>query len=297
MSKQTISDRQFESGLALLAKPLLPLARIVQMLYLTGPFATVAEVIDELHEPIETNTATYDNPGDLLRPHLDLLREFERFKRPQPPLARILDEEENPIEPMEAIALYVGQQLLTRELETINSLLCAPCGCTLCCVGPDAQQQQTFFEIPLQPEETSLFDLPQINSRQSRETTPYREPPLLRDNHPFYQTESALYHWRHGWSLILPRHTSCPHLAPASGHCTIYPQRPDVCRRPQIFAYALERDQNLDVEVEGRMVPGFIGRNKLLAIWDCPYVKRFQDQIGSYAESCGLEPIFKENKN
>ncbi|MDH3393938.1 MAG: YkgJ family cysteine cluster protein, partial [Desulfobulbaceae bacterium] len=208
------------------------------------------------------------------------------------------DEEGNPLDPMEALALYVGQQLLTRELEAINSLLCAPCGCTLCCTGPDDRQQQDFFEIPLRENEPTLFALPQVDNTESRKATPYDEPPLINQDQPFYKADSAaLYHWRSGWSLILPRHTSCPHLAPESGHCTIYPQRPDVCRRPQIFAYALERDQNADVEIDGRVVPGFIGRSKLLAIWDCPYVKRFQKQIGEYADSCGLEPVFKENKS
>lgn len=297
MSQQPTNDKEFEAGLALLARPLMPLARIVQMLYLTGPFDTVAEVVAELNEPIETNSATYADPAALLRPHLDLLKEFERFKHPQPPLARILDEEENPVDPMEAIALYVGQQLLIRELETINSLLCAPCGCTLCCTGPDNHLQQDFFEIPLREDEPVLFPLPRVDNQESREKTPYDEPPLLRNGQHFYETGAALYHWRNGWSMILPRHTACPHLAPENGHCTIYPQRPDVCRRPQIFPYALEREPGADIEFEGRMVPGFINRSKLLAIWDCPYVKRFQDQIGKYAETCGLEPIFKENKS
>ena len=296
MSPTNPPDQQFAPGLALLAKPLMPLARIVQMLYLTGPFNTVAEVLDELREPIETNNATYDDPAAMLRPHLDLLQTFERFKHPQPPLARILDADENPIDPIEAIALHVGQRLLTRELETINSLLCTPCGCTLCCVGPKEEERQDFFEIPLQACETTLFALPKIDTRESRQTSPYHDPPLARADRPFYRTDTALYHWRDGWSLILPRHATCPHLAQASGHCAIYPHRPDVCRRPQIFSYVLEREQNLDVEVDGRAVPGFIGRGKLLAIWDCPYVRRFQKQIVSFAEACGLEPVFKENK-
>ncbi|MDH3346903.1 MAG: hypothetical protein OEM02_02205, partial [Desulfobulbaceae bacterium] len=199
MSLTSTDDQQFEAGLALLAKPIAPLARIVQMLYLTGPFETISDVLQELHEPIETNHAVYDDPSGLLLPHLDLLQEFERLKHPRAPLARILDEQENPIEPMEALALYVSQQLLTRELETINSLLCAPCGCTLCCVGPNEQQTQEFFEIPLKADEVTLFPLAQVDNHESRRTSPYQEPPLARDSRPFYQTESAIYHWRDGW--------------------------------------------------------------------------------------------------
>jgi len=290
------TDPRYAPGLDLLARPLAPLVRIVQMLYLTGPFERVAQVLEELNEPIETHHATYAEPAALLRPHLDVLKEFERFKHPQPPLARILEENGAPVDAMEALALYVEQQLLTVELERINSLLCAPCGCTLCCTGPDAGQRQDFFEIPLTDEEITRFLLPRIDSPACRDQSPLDEPPLLRDEKPFYQTPAALYHWRQGWSLILPRLSSCPHLVPASGHCAIYPERPDVCRRPQIFAYALERSPAEDVTVDGRAVPAYRARRKLLAIWDCPYVQRFQDAIGAYGEACGLEPVFRENK-
>jgi Fe-S-cluster containining protein len=116
------------------------------------------------------------------------------------------------------------------------------------------------------------------------------------DGAPFYANQAALYRWRKGWSMILPRHSRCPGLDTASGCCRIYPDRPDVCRRPQIFPYMLDREPRLDTEYDGRMLPAFVIRAKMLAIWDCPYVQQFQEEIGRYAQLCGLEPIFKQNK-
>ncbi len=41
-------------GLDQLKKPILPLVRLAQMLYLTGPFDTFAPLLDEFTEPVET---------------------------------------------------------------------------------------------------------------------------------------------------------------------------------------------------------------------------------------------------
>jgi len=41
-----VEKKDFQAGIALLGQPVLPLVSMVQFLYLTGPFATVAEVID-----------------------------------------------------------------------------------------------------------------------------------------------------------------------------------------------------------------------------------------------------------
>jgi hypothetical protein len=58
----------------------------------------------------------------------------------------------------------------------------------------------------------------------------------------------------------------------------------------------LEREATCDQVVGEQTLPAFIVRKKLLAVWDCPYVKQFQDEISRYAEICELEPLFKENK-
>ncbi|MEA3546122.1 MAG: YkgJ family cysteine cluster protein [Thermodesulfobacteriota bacterium] len=283
-------------GLDQLQKPILPLVRLVQMLYLTGPFDTFAPLLDEFSEPVETGGVSYKKPGTLLRPYLDLLEIFERIKMPRSPARILLNEQLEPMDPLDALDSWVAQEVINRELESINSQLCRPCNCTLCCVGPDDTLNQDFFEIPLQPEEASLFELNRIDSPETRLTTSHSEPPLLRNNRPFYQTQSALYHWRSGWSLILPRASCCPNLDPVSGGCLIYPQRPDVCRRPQIFSYVLERQPDLDRDIEGKSLPAFVARKKLLAVWDCPYVQEFQEEIGRYAEQCELEPVFRKNK-
>ena len=290
--------QQCESGLALLARPVLPLARLAGMLFLTGPFQTMAEVSDQLPAQVETASLVYDDPQAILTPFLAALAPLERLKHPQPPARLILSSEGEGVDPMEAIDGWLAQNILSQELETINSLLCGPCQCRLCCIGPQPDMRQQFFEIPLREEERALFSLPETDTDASRQTSSAAEPPLLIDSIPFYQTtEPRLIHWQNGWRLLLPRATTCPQLDGKQGSCTIYPQRPDVCRRPQIFPYALERSPSHDMEHDNVLLPAYIKRDALLAIWDCPYVQQFQDEIGSYAQLCELEPIFKENKS
>jgi Fe-S-cluster containining protein len=284
-------------GIDRLANPVLPLARLAGMLYLTGPFATLEDLLDELNEPVETAGISYEQPAGLLHPFLSALRPFERLKNPQQPSRLIVDENMQLAEQFTALDSWITQNVLTRELEEINSLLCGPCGCTLCCTGPSAKQEQEFFEIPLAASETALFDLPRLDDEKTRAASPDDDQPLALHGAPFYAKPAALYAWRKGWSMILPRGRRCPSLDADSGGCRIYPARPDVCRRPQIFPYMLEREPALDMEYDGRILPAFIIRAKILAIWDCPYVIQFQDEIARYAEMCDMEPIFKQNKS
>jgi Fe-S-cluster containining protein len=285
-----METNQFQAGLALLQNPVLPLARLVQILFITGPFSSVADVLAELHEPIETNTSRYDDPPAVLAPFLDILEEYQRLKNAESLPCQILDVDNNQLDAMEALDLWVSQKLLTRELERINSLLCAPCGCTLCCIGPDDSHSQLFFEIPLSNNERTLFSLPYINGPESHQLTPYSETVLEVDGRPFYDNGPALYQWQSSLSMILPKGASCQKLLD-NGRCTIYPQRPEVCRRPQIFPYVLEPSTAVDQE------KNFTAQRKLLAIWDCPYVKQCKNEIAAYAEICELEPVFKKNKS
>jgi Fe-S-cluster containining protein len=287
---QNISLDQFAAGLAALRQPILPLVRLVQLLYLTGPFTAIDEVLCQLTEPIDTGAVVYDNPGNLLTPHLAILKEVERLKVASPLPWLIKDENHNELDLFEAVDAWVSQAILSHELEQINSLLCGPCGCTLCCTGPDRGMSQLFFEIPLAAAEIELFSLPRHDSPATRSIKSDDEPPFTVDTKPFYETTQALYHFQAGWSLILPQETKCPHLEPAKGHCQIYPKRPDVCRRPQIFAYILDQTEKT------KDLPTFIRRQKLLAVWDCPYVQQFQEGIAGYAALCGVEVIFKQNK-
>lgn len=292
------NSSQFQKGKALLAQPILPLVRLVQLLYLTGPFEKVSDILPALTEPIDTGAVLYDAPSSLLRPYLPILQHLEYLKNQQPLPVRICDERHEPLDAMEAIDLWVSQQIITAELEKINSLLCGPCHCTLCCTGPDADMDQLFFEIPLTETEKHLFKLKAIDTSESRRHKAMNEPALMINGKPFFENDSCLVRWQKGWSLILPKGTSCPNLDEKTGGCIVYPNRPQVCRRPQIFSYALEEVDSLHgVEEEEDQVPAYIARRKILAIWDCPYVQALKDEIAAYAEFCGMEPIFKTNKS
>jgi len=294
MDLPLIDKKELQAGVDLLARPLLPLVRLLQLLYLTGPFSRVDEVLDQLREPIETAGIRYPEPDRLLAPHRDLLAGFEKLKS-QAPFATVLDEEGQPLDRLTALEAQVCHAILGRELETINSLLCAPCGCTLCCTGPAPGMAQEFFEIPLQPEETALFPLPRIDTPSSRAASSTTEPPLLHQDREFYRAEPALYHWRQGWSMILPQAGGCPQLT-AAGGCRIYPSRPRVCRLPQIFSYLLEEQTPPSGAGAGTVTPVYLARHKLLAVWDCPYVRTLREEIARFAETSGLEPIFRHNK-
>ncbi|MEN8257430.1 MAG: YkgJ family cysteine cluster protein [Thermodesulfobacteriota bacterium] len=295
-----LSDHQIQQcqqGVDKLAKPILPLVRLAGMLYLTGPFEALNDVLEALQEPVETGGLRYKEPAGLLASYLEAMAPYERFKNPQEPSRIILSAELTGLDQFEALDAWVAQNVLNQELEEINSLLCGPCGCRLCCIGPEADMGQEFFEIPLQESEAPFFPLPQTESNESRQASSTDNEPLEIDGKPFYADESPrLIHWQRGWSMVLPRHSTCPNLDQTSGGCTIYPDRPDVCRRPQIFSYALERLPEHDQEYEGKILTAFTRKDKILAVWDCPYVKQFQQEIGTYAQICGMEPIFKENK-
>ncbi|OGQ94401.1 MAG: hypothetical protein A2521_09810 [Deltaproteobacteria bacterium RIFOXYD12_FULL_57_12] len=284
-----------EAGTKLLARPLLPLVRIVQFVYLSGPYKGIEPLLAELPAELEVQDIRYEAPADLLRPMLPVLRTAEAMKKPAAlrSLPVIQDEQRRPLNPFKAMELWVGQQVLTRELERINSLLCEPRGCTLCCVGPDAAagMRQHFFEIPLRDMEVAWFNDPLVDTEASRRVVSMTEPPLVHDNRPFYEGGRALYRWRNGWSLILPRNTACAQLDSEQGRCRIYAERPEACRRPQIFPYLLEKQEN--AEEAGT---AYIFRNKLLAVWDCPSVRDLKNVIARYAELSGLEPVFMENK-
>ncbi len=294
-NKQENSDDG--QGLQLLQQPVLPLIHMVQFLFLTGSFDRVAEIVAELPSPIETAHATYQDPASLVHGYLDLLVELEKLKQDTPITYLIVDENGQNVDRMTAISSWVNQQILTRELERINSLLCAPCSCTLCCRGPDAEMKQEFFEIPLTDQEARRFAIPAINTDASRQVTAMTEPSLKIDHRPFYDlSRPALFNWKTGWSLIMARETHCPNLEIGTGRCLDYLNRPEVCRRPQIFPYLLERIPEYDRLENDREIPAYRLRQTLLAVTDCPYVRHHQDDIATYAAACELELIFKQNK-
>lgn len=266
----------------------MPLAGMVQFLYMTGPFATVAEVIDQLPEPIETDRVTYEKPKDFLTKYLDILARFEQVKEGTFQVPQVVDEQDNPVDLFTAGIAIVQQQLLTAELETINSVLCGPCGCTLCCEGPKSSMQQEFFEIPLGEDELDLFPGNRCDTEETRNKGPMDEVELLWEGQPFYKvSDPALFHWQKGWSLILPKGSFCPNLND-NGQCRVYNDRPEVCRRPQVFPYIVEK---LDTDGQTLRI-----RNSLLAVIDCPYVQVLQEEISDYAAACELHLHITQNK-
>jgi len=303
------NDNKFAQGLARLKRPVLPLVNMVQFLYLTGPFETIEEVLNRLTKEVELEGVLYEKPRQILEQYAAFLKEFEVIKgkkRLSAELPFIISEKNEPVAKRLALELWVRQQILSQELETINSILCGPCGCVLCCTGPNSEfeeasgfkgrMKQEFFEIPLEDSEVDLFTLNNVDTADSRTMTAQSDPPLQREQAPFYKHEMALYHWKNGWSIILPEGSVCPQLAPETKRCLVYAKRPQVCRKPQVFAYVLEKTPDTAKRSDGVLIPVYMARNKVLAVWDCPYVRKFQHEIGMYAEMSGLEPVFKKSK-
>ena len=296
-------------GLDLLKQPVLPLVNMVEYLYLTGPFKKIDEVLSRLNKPVELEGVQFENPRQMLEPYETVLQEFEVIKGEKKLAASlpfIVDEKQKPVAKRQALELWIKQQILSRELEEINSILCGPCGCVLCCTGPNSEfdalsgfqgkMKQEFFEIPLGDSEVDAFTLARVDTEDSRKLTAQASEPLEMDQVPFYKHEMALYHWQNGWSLILPEGTICPQLTRDTKRCIVYEKRPEVCRKPQIFPYVLEKTDDTAKRSDGVLIPVYMARNKVLAVWDCPYVRKYQDEIGAYVEMSGLTPIFKKSK-
>lgn len=284
----TINKEQLTEGIDLLGQPVMPLAAMVQFLFMTGSFTTVAEVVDELPEPIETDQVTYENPKEILIQYLEVLADLEQVKQGIYQVPKVVDEQDKAVDPFTAGVALVQQRLLTAELEKINSLLCAPCGCTLCCVGPDSSMEQEFFEIPIRDVELDFFPGKRCDTEASKSRNPLDDDELVWEEQPFYKiSEPALFHWQKGWSLILPKDSRCPNLND-KGQCRVYNDRPEVCRRPQIFPYIVER---LDGKPETLRI-----RQSLLAVIDCPYVQVLQEEIANYAAASELHLHITQNK-
>jgi len=278
-------------GVRLLGQPVTPLASMVQFLFMTGPFATVAEVIAELPEPIETDRTVYDRPRDLLLGFLDVLAGYEKVKNGTFPVPEVVGEDDTPVDALTAGLAVIQQELLAAELEKINSALCGPCGCTLCCVGPEHSMAQEFFEIPVAAGELDLFPVGRCDSEASRRSRATDEEELMWDGRPFYRIPSpVLFHWSNGWSLVLPKDSTCPNLDDG-GQCRVYTARPEVCRRPQIFPYMVE-----PLERAQGAGPVLRIRQSLLAVTDCPYVRELRDEIAEYAAASELHLVLKRNK-
>jgi len=302
--KQNIRDGKYR-----LLHPVLPLVDMVKFLYLTGPLGTIDGVLKEMKEVIEIKGSVYENPRRSLVPYVEILQDFEVVKRKRKlsySFPFIINEKEEPLAKLQSLELWIKQRVLTKELEEINSILCKPCGCVLCCTGPDSgfdetagfkkKMAQEFFEIPLHKKEIKLFEMQKVDTDESHSLTAQSATALEIDGKPFYKHDMALYHWQTGWSLILPRGSVCPQLEIGSKRCKVYVKRPEVCRRPQIFPYMVEEQAEKAKRSDGTLIPVYMARNKILAVWDCPYVREYYDEIVAYAERSNVVPVFRKSK-
>lgn len=288
----------------MLKTPAWPLCNMAVMLFLTGPYSTISQLIDDMPTEIDIASITYREPAKILTNCMNYLNVFETFKMTDSGESHHSQKENiigshagrqgriivrspsgKEIDSFDAVSARAKQDILDMELEMINSFLCSPCGCTLCCTGPGQDANQEFFEIPLSYLEKDLFDLPVIDSEKSVKTGPYAEDPLKIQGKPFYYASPAIYNWHDGWSMVLTRNSSCPALS-TDNICTVYENRPMVCRKPQIFASVLERTE----------YPHYVLKNSLLAVWDCPYVRHLEDEIANYAALNETRLVFRGNK-
>ncbi len=289
---QTCTAPSYAQGIRMLDQPVWPLCNLMSLLYLTAEHARFETLLEELPEDLETQGIEYKKPAEILEPYVPALKNMEYLKRENgtaTDLPVIVSPEGETLDMFDGLMALTHQMVLEKELERINSLLCGPCGCTLCCTGPAPDARQKYFEIPLLEQELQFFDLPKIDTDASRSCGPEEDPVLCLEGRPFFEHPSALYHWSTGWSMILPKGHSCPHLKD-TGTCNIYPDRPAVCRKPQIFPVVLEQPNHTASDAP------MTRRDTLLAVWDCPYVRDLKEKILEYAGLNGLKVIFKENK-
>ncbi len=272
-----------------LKRPIWPLARTILFLCLAAPEKGARELIEELPSGLEAGPVQYRSPADAMLAHVDVVDRFKAWTAgagPYPPFPVTLPEGRE-MDPLEAALRWAKQEILSRELEVINSLLCGPRGCVLCCTGPDEDARHLFFEIPLYQKELPLFQgLEHHDSSKSRSKTPYDEEELLISSDPFYKRAPLLIRWRTGWSLVLGKGQACPNLV--EGRCVVYSGRPEVCRKPQIFPYIAEKRGDKDEAATAS--------NTILAVLDCPYVQELKSDIEEYARMCEADLVFKTNK-
>lgn len=298
------------SGIELLKRPLVPLTFLVSGLFLTTKLPTIDEAIGKLKKDITLDGIFYNDPEAILKNYKDVFEPYERFKKKglKTRGRLIIDSDRKPLDIFAGTILEIKQEMIRRELGYINCALCGEYHCTICCQGPLEEEKNLFFELPLAEEEASLFALPRIDTTLTRSTNAFAEPPFMLDDQPFYMMDPALYRWCQGWSLILTRGFLCPNLGKESGRCLIYEKRPEVCRLPQIFPVVLEKvfdpenvqqiasENGVNISDLTEKDHYYVAQEKILAVWDCPYVQEYQDEIMRFAELSSLELVFRMNK-
>ncbi len=299
-----------ESGTKLLKRPVSPLMFFLTLIFFAGDYQDIGQLIDEIPDQLTIKGLTYEKVRQIFGEYLDILRRQNALK-PKKDLKVeriVIDPDMRLIDLRRAIALSIKHSIVARELGKINSLLCPRYKCVECCRGPHNHHKDYFFELPLSPDEISLFNVPRVDNASTRSSHAFAEPSPVFEGKEFYLHPPAIYNWNKGWSLILPRETYCPNLDVEKGKCIIYQKRPEVCRLPQIFPLVLER--HYDPKAVSRfsetlrLSPSdlkdshniYIAHNGILGILDCPYVREFQHEIVDYAALSGLKAFFRRSK-
>lgn len=284
-----MNNAEWQAGLQHLKTPLWPLTKLCILLYLTSPYQTWEELLQALPQELSVDNTIYKAPASKLTPlHLNtqwlgLLKNGKNSTE----LPTVVNERNDILDMFSTVLCLIKQHVMQMELETVNSLFCSSMKCSLCYEGPKSNAIQEFFEIPLQPKELSLFTLKIVETPFQGGFDPYSTDTFQIDGKPFYLLPPAIYHWRHGYSLILPKGAVCQHLS-QNMRCNIYEKRPDVCKRPQIFAYVMEQPPNKPhIAIE---------RNTLLAVTDCPYVRMLENELERYAVLNEVTLMLKPNK-
>ncbi len=297
-----IQCKEWKEAIALMRRPAWPVIRLLTIIVIsTGHkdigFKDIKRLISEFPDPLEIDGMEYRYPQRIIEPYCSILinninklnidANAEDADSLLEMSVRVTDGNGEFMPYYEAVMAIMQQEILLRELERINSLLCSPCGCDICCKGPFKEDEHQFFEIPLRQEELSLFDLPVIENNHSIKMSPYDMAPFLIKGVPFYKYPDSpmIVRWEKGYSLMLLKNDRCPHLD-TNSRCAIYDTRPDTCKRPQIFPYVIEETGDLEL----------VHKAKLLAITDCPYVKALKPYIHRYASLNGLDLMLRNNK-
>ncbi len=85
-------DISTKTALQKLQQPFMPLARLIQIIFLAGPFTKIDDLLAELNEPIDCQ-CKYDDPQTTAQPYLQILRHFEQMKTSEPLAYSIINEQ------------------------------------------------------------------------------------------------------------------------------------------------------------------------------------------------------------
>jgi hypothetical protein len=133
----------------------------------------------------------YENAAAYLALHADLMQPLVALKAGEPLLDQVVDSAGTAGGRHDRHRGPGGQRILTRELEQINSLLCGPCNCTLCCVGPEQRWPRPISRFRCNPAKSNTFSVERIDSPISRALRVDDEPSLQVGQPRFFRPSGS----------------------------------------------------------------------------------------------------------